>query len=67
MPLQPSDGDWVAFVTRGASGEVIVSGSMRDAADHRGYELTSIGAVRLKGFEQPEELFVVRAPDLPAW
>ncbi len=55
------------IVTRGASGEVIVSGSMRDAADHRGYELTSIGAVRLKGFEQPEELFVVRAPDLPAW
>lgn len=55
------------IVTRGASGEVIVSDSMRDAADHRGYELTSIGAVRLKGFEQPEELFVVRAPDLPAW
>lgn len=55
------------IVSRGASGEVIVSESMREAADHRGYDLTSIGAVRLKGFEQPEELFVVRAPDLPAW
>jgi adenylate cyclase len=50
------------IVTRGAGGEVIVTDSLRDAAELRDLTLHSIGAVRLKGFEQPEELFVVRDP-----
>jgi adenylate cyclase len=51
------------IVTRGAGGEVIVTGTLRDAAELRSFELTSIGSVRLKGFGQPEELFVVRRAD----
>ena len=50
------------IVTRGAGGEVIVTDTLRDAAELRDFTLHSIGAVRLKGFEQPEELFVVRDP-----
>lgn len=51
------------IVTRGAGGEVVVTDALRDAAELREFTLHSIGAVRLKGFEQPEELFVVRDPD----
>ncbi|MDQ8044047.1 MAG: adenylate/guanylate cyclase domain-containing protein [Solirubrobacteraceae bacterium] len=54
------------IVTRGAGGEVIVTGTLRDAAHLRTFELQSIGSVRLKGFEQPEELFVVRRTE-PDW
>ncbi len=48
------------IVTRGAGGEVVVTGTLRDAAELRSFELQSIGSVRLKGFEHSEELFVVR-------
>ncbi|MDO9356253.1 MAG: adenylate/guanylate cyclase domain-containing protein, partial [Solirubrobacteraceae bacterium] len=48
------------IVTRGAGGEVVVTGTLRDAAQLRSFELQSIGSVRLKGFERAEELFVVR-------
>lgn len=46
------------IVTHGAGGEVLISGAMLTCVtqplSHR-----SIGEVRLKGFEQPQELFVV--------
>lgn len=54
------------IVTRGAGGEVIVTGTLRDAAELRDFTLQSIGSVRLKGFDQAEELFVVRRND-PDW
>ncbi len=54
------------IVTRGAGGEVIVTSILRDAAELRDFRLQSIGSVRLKGFDQPEELFVVRRSD-PSW
>jgi adenylate cyclase len=54
------------IVTRGAGGEVVVTGTLRDAAELRELNLKSIGSVRLKGFEQPEELFVVRRTE-PDW
>jgi adenylate cyclase len=54
------------IVTRGAGGEVVVTGTLRDAAEWRELDLQSIGSVRLKGFEQPEELFVVRRTE-PDW
>ncbi|MBJ7472849.1 MAG: MerR family transcriptional regulator [Solirubrobacteraceae bacterium] len=54
------------IVTRGAGGEVVVTGVLRDAAELRDFRLQSIGSVRLKGFDQPEELFVVRHSD-PDW
>ncbi len=54
------------IVTRGAGGEVVVTGTLRDAAELRDFRLQSIGSVRLKGFDQPEELFVVRRGD-PDW
>ncbi len=50
------------IVTRGAGGEVVVTDTLRDAAKLRNFTLHSIGAVRLKGFDAPEELFVVRKP-----
>lgn len=54
------------IVTRAAGGEVIVTGTLKPAAELRALKLLSIGAVRLKGFEEPEELFVVRGAE-PAW
>ena len=54
------------IVTRGAGGEVVVTGTLRDAAELRAFRLQSIGSVRLKGFDQPEELFVVRRSE-PEW
>ncbi|MFT4035793.1 MAG: adenylate/guanylate cyclase domain-containing protein [Patulibacter sp.] len=50
------------IVTRGAGGEVVVTDTLRDAAELRDFTLHSIGAVRLKGFHTPEELYVVRDP-----
>lgn len=55
------------IVTRGAGGEIVVTGTLRDAAELRTFRLTSIGSVRLKGFDQPEELFVVRRHHEPEW
>lgn len=54
------------IVTRGAGGEVVVTGVLRDAAELRDFRLQSIGSVRLKGFEEAEELFVVRRNE-PDW
>ncbi len=54
------------IVSRGAGGEVVVTGTLRDAAELRAFRLQSIGSVRLKGFDQAEELFVVRRSD-PDW
>jgi adenylate cyclase len=54
------------IVTRGAGGEVVVTDILRDAAKLRDFTLHSIGAVRLKGFDTPEELYVVRDPSAEA-
>jgi adenylate cyclase len=49
-------------VARAAGGEVLVTRSVVDhAGDHLEFE--RIGEVRLKGFEQPTELFLARADD----
>lgn len=50
------------IVTRAAGGEVVVTEELRAAAELRGLKLTSIGAVHLKGFDEPEQLLVVADP-----
>lgn len=52
------------LIARAAGGEVVVSGRVRDAArKSRGaLSFTSLGEVRLKGFSEAVELFVVERP-----
>ena len=51
------------IVSRAAGGEVIVTSKLCDAAALRALQLEAIGAVHLKGFDVPEELFVVRGAE----
>jgi len=51
-------------VARALGGEVMVTAAIADAIGESGYlEFDPIGAVELKGFPQPVELFVARARD----
>jgi adenylate cyclase len=49
------------IVTRALAGEILVTGTVADAVEARGrLELEPIGEVKLKGFPNPTELFLVR-------
>ena len=62
-PIADTEPAIQAVVNRALAGEVLVTDTVCGAiAGSERLELDPIGQVKLKGFPEPTELFVVRAP-----